>query len=477
VTQGGRSFEALAVLADGRAVVAKDGWLNRFVRDGGLEPLRPGKGPLGEAPAGELLFSDEVSDGGRQMFALSSGGATRVVRDWPSATGPDDAPLFNVQGVGASGDMLVRYQADGGCLFAVSRPDGGLGANASTPIDCWYGSPNVSTLTGSPVFFTWLGRDGQALLFDRGVALRRIDHGGYVDLAGATEQPGTADGPAGRLSVTAGFGFTVQVNDALAMQPDGSVLLADYRGQALRTWSEGPGLHTLDAGQVRITTIQPADGGFWVKSETSLRWLAGESLGPPLQLAPTLATWTPSSESQLYFEPGVGSWLFDRELLMRLDATHEAITVFRGARTVHDGPLPPLNPDGGWTDTDPDAGTADFGNLHAPVELSPGRVALLDMNAVRVLSASGFQTLAGAAERGYVDGPAALARFDGPLGLARAPNGDLYIADTENNAVRVLTMAGQVRTVGRLTDRPAGITIAPNGDVYVLVRHALLRGR
>ena len=88
-----------------------------------------------------------------------------------------------------------------------------------------------------------------------------------------------------------------------------------------------------------------------------------------------------------------------------------------------------------------------------------------------------MSTIAGSAQAGYVDSPGSLARFNRPRGLAVHPNGDLIVADTENNVIRAISPMGLVRTVGRLTDRPAAVTVAPNGDVYVLVRHALLRGR
>jgi sugar lactone lactonase YvrE len=57
-------------------------------------------------------------------------------------------------------------------------------------------------------------------------------------------------------------------------------------------------------------------------------------------------------------------------------------------------------------------------------------------------------TIAGAGSApGYQDGAAASARFDTPCGVAVADTGELYIADTGNNAVRKLTPDGQVMTI------------------------------
>lgn len=54
----------------------------------------------------------------------------------------------------------------------------------------------------------------------------------------------------------------------------------------------------------------------------------------------------------------------------------------------------------------------------------------------------------GAGERGLVDGPADLARFSEPQGLALLPDGTVIVADTVNHALRSLDLAtGEVRTV------------------------------
>ena len=56
-------------------------------------------------------------------------------------------------------------------------------------------------------------------------------------------------------------------------------------------------------------------------------------------------------------------------------------------------------------------------------------------------------TVAGTGSPGHVDGPFAKARFSEPCGLSIA-NGKMYIADTNNHAIRVADMdAGEVATV------------------------------
>jgi sugar lactone lactonase YvrE len=96
--------------------------------------------------------------------------------------------------------------------------------------------------------------------------------------------------------------------------------------------------------------------------------------------------------------------------------------------------------------------------------------------------------VAGTGRRGYSgDGAKANeATFDGPKGIAIGPHGHIYVADTENHAIRridrptgiIATIAGggperrggdgdgQLATAARL-DRPHGICVGREGAVYV----------
>ena len=65
------------------------------------------------------------------------------------------------------------------------------------------------------------------------------------------------------------------------------------------------------------------------------------------------------------------------------------------------------------------------------------------------ISAAGLvSTVAGAAgQRGSSDGPGAVARFNEPKGIAAAPDGSLYVADCNNNAIRHISAEGTVSTL------------------------------
>lgn len=92
------------------------------------------------------------------------------------------------------------------------------------------------------------------------------------------------------------------------------------------------------------------------------------------------------------------------------------------------------------------------------------------------------ETLAGDLEPGHADGPAHAARFDGPTGLAVDAAGDIYVADTRNHCVRrtgpngeTATLAGGSAEPGYRDgpaaqarfSSPCGVAVAPDGTVYV----------
>ena len=97
-----------------------------------------------------------------------------------------------------------------------------------------------------------------------------------------------------------------------------------------------------------------------------------------------------------------------------------------------------------------------------------------------------LSTLAGSGAAGYADGAGTLALFSGSRGMAVDLNGNVYIADTANHRIRMVTTAGVVTTVagsgvagyadGTGTsakfNSPSGIAVdvkiaAPNGMLYV----------
>lgn len=65
---------------------------------------------------------------------------------------------------------------------------------------------------------------------------------------------------------------------------------------------------------------------------------------------------------------------------------------------------------------------------------------------IRLLSDGKVHTLAGTGKEGFTDGTGLTAAFRRPTGLAPAPDGGLYVADTDNHVIRLIDKSGKVST-------------------------------
>jgi hypothetical protein len=131
--------------------------------------------------------------------------------------------------------------------------------------------------------------------------------------------------------------------------------------------------------------------------------------------------------------------------------------------------------------------SGDFGNggpaTHAQLNYpravavdAEGNLYIADTNNHRILkinTTGTITTIAGTGQPGHTGdgGPATKAKFNGPKGIAVAPDGHVYVADTENNAIRRIdARTGTITTVAadRLAlSRPHGICLAPDGTLYI----------
>lgn len=118
----------------------------------------------------------------------------------------------------------------------------------------------------------------------------------------------------------------------------------------------------------------------------------------------------------------------------------------------------------------------------APVETPSVHLIVADTynDAIRIVDGAGIvTTLAGGSGPGFRDGSGPSAQFDTPSGVAVLRDGTLLVADTGNSLVRRLTPSGDVTTAQWLpidanSDvslyRPTGIAAARDGSFYVTDR-------
>ncbi|HEX8699133.1 MAG TPA: N,N-dimethylformamidase beta subunit family domain-containing protein, partial [Myxococcaceae bacterium] len=120
----------------------------------------------------------------------------------------------------------------------------------------------------------------------------------------------------------------------------------------------------------------------------------------------------------------------------------------------------------------------------APRTLAPATGAfpsVAEPNAIWAAKVEAFAGVVG--QPGHEDGPASKARFNGPTGLAVLPGGEAVVADTGNNRIRLIerdaqrtvsTIAGNGEPGGRdgpgataMFRRPIGVAVGPDGAIYV----------
>jgi hypothetical protein len=103
-----------------------------------------------------------------------------------------------------------------------------------------------------------------------------------------------------------------------------------------------------------------------------------------------------------------------------------------------------------------------------------------DSGTVESPATSTVSTIAGSDEPGFVDGAGTNARFNFPMGLTQDLEGNIYVADAGNNAIRKITPGGMVSTLAGGTEgsangsgkaaqffKPTDVVVDARGDVYV----------
>jgi sugar lactone lactonase YvrE len=94
-----------------------------------------------------------------------------------------------------------------------------------------------------------------------------------------------------------------------------------------------------------------------------------------------------------------------------------------------------------------------------------------DIHKVRKISPAGIvSTTAGTGSAGFADGPAGTATFDFPTGIVATNFGELYVADANNDRIRLLgTGGGYTSTfVGApLMENPTGVAEDASGNAYI----------
>lgn len=136
--------------------------------------------------------------------------------------------------------------------------------------------------------------------------------------------------------------------------------------------------------------------------------------------------------------------------------------IYAGAESVQDPYGEPL---GGYYD-----GIKEDGFFQKPWAITPFlegyAVSDPDNHVVRYLSQKEILTAVGTGKAGYGDGIGIRAAFNYPTGLATDREGNLYIADTGNGCIRMVTVKGRVSTWLAGLQDPTGLCYR-DGALYI----------
>jgi len=132
---------------------------------------------------------------------------------------------------------------------------------------------------------------------------------------------------------------------------------------------------------------------------------------------------------------------------------------------------------GAWGTAD---GVGDAARFNSPQGVAvdvDGNVFVADTenNRIRKISAVGVVTTYAGSSPGFFDGPCIDARFDHPTGVTVDNAGNVYVADSNNLKVRKISTEGAVTTLATLWASPKAVAVDNSGNVLVACTHVVFR--
>jgi serine/threonine-protein kinase len=365
---------------------------------------------------GDFEISGDANDGGTPPARDSSSAA-----DAPDAPGvPPDAPGVPVPPSAPSSVAVTSVTVE--YLVSTFAGTGAAGATDGVGTASSFNAPSGMAFDHGGSLFVADANNNR---------LRKVTNGGVVTtFAGSAQGSADGNGPAASFNAPQG----------VAADAAGAIYVADYGNNRIRRVSSDGTVSTV-AGSAR---------GF------------SDGTGAAAKF---------SGPGALAMTPGghllVGDFLNVR--IRDVSTPDGAVTTLAGAGTTGaadgNGPTATFNgPTGIAVDAAGNAYVADRFN-----------------HCIRKVTPQGLvTTFAGSTTAGPSDGTGASASFDQPSGLAVNGGGDLYVADTNNSAIRKITTQGVVSTIaggitgyrdgtGRLAQfaSPFGIAVDPAGNLFV----------
>jgi sugar lactone lactonase YvrE len=427
-----------------------------------------------------LNFNDGVAQQSVPVCNFASAGSLDVATYAPDPANPDTRMPLPI-GVPMT---FSTDSAGGGCPFVENpTPPGPVGSQGLTGsgwageavCTSWtWGNPATATLNGvttgwnsttltlsagtivsGSINWKGPGLGASAFVADSGNNLvRMITPGGSVTAWAGTGAAGLVNGPAS----------SAEFNNptAVAVASDGTVYVTDTGNNVIRAITPGGVVSTLATGfsnphglvlDSTGTDLYVADTGHNQIDEVST------STGAVTVLSGDGASGHANgSGSSAEFAGPKGVALYGGVLYVADTGNNaiRAVATSGGATTDFAGT-------GASGSTNGPAGGSSFNSPQGVTVDNEGDVFVADTgnNEIREVSVAGsVSTFSGQTAPGFVNGSAGSAKFSGPEQLAEGLGGVLYVADTGNNVVRAVSTGGTASTLAG-----TGVSGSSNGDV------------
>ncbi len=281
-----------------------------------------------------------------------------------------------------------------------------------------------------------------------------------VDLSASTP-PAADHGPSKSVAAEAS---TLRFPAAVAATDSGLVVVADSGNDRLLIGGLDPDLRTLRP-EVEITDIDQPTAVAWASD--SVLYVVEQGTGSVLQIDLACGTLDVLADEQLAAPTAL---LVDRDgSVVVADAGHDVLLRIAGA----DGEVM-VGPIAGSGFSGCRDGGAAVSELAQPTGLARTHSGIAFCDAassnIRLLTDRGrVATITGNDffDWGLVDGPAHQARLQRPGAICATADGDLLIADTGNNRIRLLADR-EIRTLGLSgLDQPEGLAVLASGHIVI----------
>lgn len=452
-----------------------------------------------------------VADAGNQVIRMiTSLGVVSLFAGVKGDSGSNDGPVasarFNTpagitrNGAGNfyvtdAGNHTVRVISASGVVSTLAGSAGNPGAVDGSSAVARFNTPVGIALDGA----------GNAYVADEfNHAIRQISGAGAVTpFAGLMPASGSADGTGGAARFKSASGMSVDM--------DGTITVADTNNHTLRAITPTPagGVVTTLAGSAGVPgsldgaalaarfntplgVASDADGNHYVADTVNFTVRKISSTGVVTTLAGRAGT-------QGVVDAAGSAALFKAPNGIAVDTLGNVYVTDRTSQTIRkitpDGVVSTLaGLAGAAGDVD---GTGSAARFSSPTGIAVGLTGTLYVadtgnHTIRMITPAGVvTTLAGKAGiAGAVDATGADARFQGPLGLALDADDNLYVADSGNSTLRMITPAKVVTTiagvagshgvvlgslaVGRL-NAPSGLVIGLDGSLYASAENSIIK--